>query len=181
MTHINTKIFLLLIIAIAGCKKTSSRLEESLRFAGDNRLELEKVLDYYKNDLTNGLKFKAACFLIENMPQYYSYTCKKYEKIKEEIYPLALAHNCTPSQAFQMLENKYGKLKDSDFEKIYDCHVIKADYLIDNIEQSFKSKFGESIFLLSGFVKKYCPTDWDMNHWKIGGKYTITRTNRYLP
>jgi hypothetical protein len=42
----------------------------ALRFAGENRGELEKVLAYYQDDR---LKYKSACFLIENMPHYYSY------------------------------------------------------------------------------------------------------------
>ena len=43
-------------------------LEVALRSAGDNRGELEKVLCYYKRKNTDSLKYKAACYLIENMP-----------------------------------------------------------------------------------------------------------------
>ncbi|MDR2683639.1 MAG: hypothetical protein LBB64_07210, partial [Dysgonamonadaceae bacterium] len=48
-------------------------LEEALRFAGENRAELEKVLDHYRADPSDSLKYKAAVFLIENMPGHYSY------------------------------------------------------------------------------------------------------------
>lgn len=45
-------------------------MEYALEFAGENRGELEKVLEHY-ND--SGLKQDAARFLIENMPRYFSY------------------------------------------------------------------------------------------------------------
>lgn len=45
-------------------------LQNALEQAGNNRSELEKVLEYYKND---SLKLEAARFLIRNMPYHYSY------------------------------------------------------------------------------------------------------------
>ena len=44
-------------------------LEHALSMAGENRVELEKVLEYYKND---SLKLEAARFLIRNMPFHFS-------------------------------------------------------------------------------------------------------------
>jgi len=55
---------LLFLIVITGCD-SSSALDRALDMAGDNRIELEKVLDHFKDD---SLKYKAAVFLIENMP-----------------------------------------------------------------------------------------------------------------
>ena len=54
-------------------EESISSLEFALRVAKNNRRELEKVLYYYQKNLADSLKYKAACFLIENMP-YYSYT-----------------------------------------------------------------------------------------------------------
>ena len=47
-----------------GCGSPDS-LKVALNHAGDNRMELEKVLRYYEEDT---LKLRAAKFLIENMP-----------------------------------------------------------------------------------------------------------------
>ena len=44
-------------------------LEQSLRLAGENRGELEKVLEHYKD---HPQKLAAARFLIESMPAHYS-------------------------------------------------------------------------------------------------------------
>lgn len=48
-------------------------MKYSLNAAGKNRIELEKVLEHYKD---SGPKYDAACFLIKNMPGYYSYAKK---------------------------------------------------------------------------------------------------------
>ena len=62
--------FFFLLILSAGCRHTDPDLENALRQAGENRSQLEQVLDHYRND---SLKYKAACFLIANMPGHYSY------------------------------------------------------------------------------------------------------------
>ena len=57
-------IFILLPIIIVSCQPSGKkRLNDALKFAGENRIELEKVLKHYEND---SLKLKAAMFLIEN-------------------------------------------------------------------------------------------------------------------
>ena len=65
--------FFFLLILSAGCRHTDPDLENALRQAGENRSQLEQVLDHYRND---SLKYKAACFLIANMPGHYSYAAK---------------------------------------------------------------------------------------------------------
>ena len=57
------------LLLFSGCATKVDRLEYALEFAGENRRELEKVLEYYSDD---SLKFRAACFLIENMPRWYA-------------------------------------------------------------------------------------------------------------
>ena len=49
-----------------------SRLQDALKAAGENRAELERVLDHFRND-PDTLKYSAAKFLIENMPYHYTY------------------------------------------------------------------------------------------------------------
>jgi hypothetical protein len=54
------------------CSNPGSHLEQALELAGENRPELEKVLSHYSQSQADSLKYKAACFLIENMPGHYS-------------------------------------------------------------------------------------------------------------
>ena len=59
-----------ILLLVLRCVSRPDRLEYALEFAGKNRTELEKVLEHYKEDT---MKYRAACFLIENMPRWYSY------------------------------------------------------------------------------------------------------------
>ena len=67
------RLLLLLTITLAlfsACTSAPDRLERALEFAGENKGELLKVLRYYEGD---SLKYRAARFLIENMPHCYAY------------------------------------------------------------------------------------------------------------
>lgn len=113
------------------CAFTNNKLVESLEFAGKNRVELQKVLDHYKND---SIKLKAAIYLIENMPQHFSYIIPDMDKL--ELYKVKsvkegyLTHQ--DSIDIMLLSQSFNKI-----QKIYDSHVITADYLIQNIDFSF--------------------------------------------
>ncbi len=70
--RIKVDLIFLLSIFIMGFSCISQQddpLKRALSIAGDNRAELEKVLEHYKQDT---LKLKAACFLIQNMPSHFS-------------------------------------------------------------------------------------------------------------
>ena len=55
---------IIVVLATSGCNK---EIKHALEKAGENRAELEKVLEYFAND-SDPLKYEAAKFLIENMP-----------------------------------------------------------------------------------------------------------------
>ena len=61
------------IIFLSSCYHISDDIPDDtakvLRMAGNNRSELERVLEYYRGD---SLKFRAACFLIANMADEYA-------------------------------------------------------------------------------------------------------------
>lgn len=71
MKNINLLI-LSLLISLFSCSPQNDFLRQALLLAGENRHELEKVLDHYQSDPADSLKYKAAVFLIENMPGHYS-------------------------------------------------------------------------------------------------------------
>jgi len=106
--------------------------EDTLAQAGKNRKELQKVLDYFKND-PDPLKYKAALFLIKNMPGHYTLIGKdshKYRNIFEKLdtYPIELRDSVYFANA--------NKLSESNVQKLYDIKVIKAGYLIDAINDA---------------------------------------------
>jgi len=120
----------IIICCITSC--TENKLTEALDFAGDNRGELEKVLMHYKND---PLKYKAACFLIENMPQHYSYVIPYYDKWKKLKIKAVLGKNFSKKDSLKA-QTMTKELK--NLKIMYDSKIITADYLIKNIDFSFK-------------------------------------------
>jgi hypothetical protein len=116
-------------------------MEEALICSGENRPELEKVLLYYQKQKTEEgkLKYKAACFLIENMSAHYSYADTAlihpyYDQIEDMYENLKGKSREEIDYAYYLLSHKH---KQDTFRYISDIKNIQADYLINNIEQSF--------------------------------------------
>ena len=143
---INMKKYLLisLLLSLAiGCRD-NRRLDAALEFAGENRVELERVLEHYRD---SGLKYEAARFLIENMPGYYGY----YRGVTSESRKALLSSADTTGTILPYRVDRWQYGTEKHYEKLYDVRVIKADYLIDNIDRA-----GTSISLLRIFVRRFC-------------------------
>ena len=69
MKHITYILLFFCISTSCSSNHQDTKLEKALILAGNNRSTFENVLKHYKND---SLKYKAARFLIENMPYHYS-------------------------------------------------------------------------------------------------------------
>jgi hypothetical protein len=129
-------LLLLMVLGITSCKKQSV-LESALKYAGDNRPELEAVLQHYRND---SLRLKAAVFLIENMPGHYSYADTAYMN----------SYYAAIDSVMLLCKNEKEGLKDSLFfqtvkqfvhlepDTVEDIRIIKADYLTSHIDHAFR-------------------------------------------
>ena len=141
MTNVKTKhamnsltkviIFFTVTLLFLSCSKERSRLEYALQMAGENRNELEKVLEHYEND---SLKLKAAIFLIENMPHYYSYEGAVLDSMKA-----ALATGDWRGVMKPEVKNKWNGYSYKELPKVYDVEIITTEYLIKNIDFAFDS------------------------------------------
>jgi hypothetical protein len=56
-----------LFFTISCTNQNENTLQNALKLAGSNKKELKNVLSHYKKDPADSLKYKAACFIIENM------------------------------------------------------------------------------------------------------------------
>lgn len=123
-------LFVIFICLLCSCSEEEKRLEYALDFAGENRPELEKVLKYYEND---PVRFRAACFLIRNMPRYYSYKGDILDSLKAIRATSDWRGYIKPA----LLEKweRYNYYQGA--KKIYDAQVITADFLIKNIDGAF--------------------------------------------
>lgn len=115
-----------------GLRNADPQMEEALAFAGTNRGEMEKVLYHYNG---NKEKKAAAEWLIRNMPYHYGYAPSPLMDSVRVILQDVLAGKNMERRRKEQLYVREAALK-----KIYDSHVISAEYLIDNIERAFKAR-----------------------------------------
>lgn len=140
----------LLLLFVLLCVSCNKQLNRSLELAYGNRAEIEKVLEYFKND-PDPLKMEAASFLIENMPHHYSYFGKEVE-----LY----------DSAYIAISSKPLQYRDSIFKELthnvdinnsalaFDISTAKAEYLISIIndacniwnETGWSDTYDKSIF-----------------------------------
>ena len=149
-------------------REIKDRLEYALQMAGNNRVELEKVLLHYKND---SLKYKAAVFLVENMPGHYAYDSTllclyrpviiKYDSLRE-LEQLGATFNSKDSanNIWEDFKSRHS-FQDGNYSKPEpDVNNITSAFLIRDIDQAFKlwqnNPFKDSIDNLD-FLKYVLP------------------------
>ncbi|MDR0510962.1 MAG: hypothetical protein LBH06_07710 [Rikenellaceae bacterium] len=122
------------MILLQGCCRNSD-LESALRFAGDNRVELEKVLEHYAAD-PDPLKLKAARFLIENMPGHCSYDSDGMELFAQLAMPVILSDLSigAKKRSLEAVSASVG----NRIRIVQDARTITANYLIRNIDDAFR-------------------------------------------
>lgn len=107
-------------------------VQVALEYAGENRAELEKVLERYKAP-EDSLKLEAARFLIANMPQHgYSWS-KGMEMYREKIAASGKLLGRGKLNGYWKEVKSYGSQ-----ERVQDIHIVTADFLIANIESAFR-------------------------------------------
>jgi hypothetical protein len=126
-----------LLFATFSCKKQSV-LERTLEYAKNNRHELERVLQHYRND---SLRLKATVFLIENMPGHYSHSDTAYmNRYYAAIDSIAVIYKNEEENVkdslFRQTVHQFDHLRQNLVE---DIHIIQADYLINHIDRAFHS------------------------------------------
>lgn len=133
----------LMLLLLSGLHVTSQNnlpknVESVLEKAGKNRNELEKVIRQYRQNKGDSLKLKAAYFLIENMDihfsadYYWADGTGKRIPYNEMDYPDFV----TAVKAFEEIKPKYENVKPVPVT-YKDIDSIKADFLIENIENAF--------------------------------------------
>ena len=128
--------FLFSFIFLYGC--TSSRLEEVLKQSGENRPELERVLEYYAACPADSLKYRAACFLIENMPGHGWYEGEeltRYHRWVDSVYPGL--RNDQREMFYQFPLSKSFIV--NTLERKEDLKCLDSDFLIRHIGLAFEA------------------------------------------
>ena len=120
-----------------GCSKVSP-VSDVLDSAGSNRSELEAVLDHYRTKDNNPQKLQAAEFLIQNMPAHYSYAGNEIYEYYDYAAKILANKSLSPEQQRDSLLSITDlKYRDLPGQIVSDAQVIKADFLIKNIDTSY--------------------------------------------
>lgn len=127
-----------LVTKVIFIPERESHLEVALRVSKSNRKELEKVLRRYQFNAADSLKYKAACFLIENMPYYYYRTGEQYQNYLTYYSWLKDDKNkgIHPSSISDSVIKAFGPIGQPAIK--YDIQEIDSAYLCHNIDWAFK-------------------------------------------
>lgn len=160
--------YILLSVIMGVCVSWNEPIEKSLTQAGDNRIEIEKILRHYQKD-PKSLHYLSAKFLVENMPYFYSLygsTATKYFQIYGKVGEM-------PKEIRdEMFHRTQEQLSLSDAKYISDIRTIKADYLICSIDNAIKTwknsvwskYYDNSIFL--NYVLPYRISNEPFSNWR---------------
>ena len=129
---------LLILLFLNNCQNKITTLPTMHKTVGSNHQELEAVLTHYRQTDPNPYKLRAAKFLIENMPAHYSYSGNEifqyYDYASQILADTALTPEQQRDSLLAITDLKY---RDLPNHTIPDAQIIKADFLIDNIDKSY--------------------------------------------
>lgn len=133
-------VFLCLPVLVS-CTSGQRRVNTALRLAGANRPELETVLDHYRES-GDEEKYRAARFLIANMPGHYSYRDEETAGRDAKVDSLLAANpvKCIYPDAKRIarqMDTLYSSFPRTKIKAVADVSVISSDFLIKRIEEAF--------------------------------------------
>lgn len=130
------KYICIIFLALFSCQTRNEVLETALQLAGENRCELEKVLDHYSRTPADSLKLRAAKFLIANMPGHYTLEGDLINEYRAKIdADTSTTYFCR--KIFEISLGQIEQFKNSS-RKEEDIQHINTDFLIRHINLSFE-------------------------------------------
>ena len=149
MRNLISVLFLALFFTSCVKKNTPKSVENALNLAGENKKELQAVLNSYAKEDINGSKLRAAEYLISSMPKYKSsYDEGYYEEIFNRVEKERIHYENNSDLKIVAIRDKtnaiFKNLLDSVSgprmaKTISDLHFIDSTFLVENIELAFKA------------------------------------------
>ena len=153
-------------LIFAACSRYPADVEKALKLAGDNRAELEKVLEHYSQKPEDKMKLQSAYFLIGNMPYHFTVHDARMESFKS-----CLAENEPEEGMFENYTKSFG-LNTGNIEIQPDINHITSEFLIRNIDFSFQlwqeTPWGQN-FSFDDFCEEILPyrlSNEPIEYWK---------------
>jgi hypothetical protein len=145
------------ILFLSGCSRYPADVKSALELAGENKDELQKVIDHYSKSGQDRQKLKAAYFLISNLRYHGSYYSEELDKFDAFFDSVGRAESprydrVNPRRNLNMelqlekiyhiwnhYRDKYGPPEENKLDFLNDLTNIKAELLIENIDYAFKA------------------------------------------
>lgn len=128
-------------VVLTACtyKGENSMLRYAMNEAGDNRSELKAVLEHYNTSDPSPHKLMAAKYLIAGLPAHYSYADSSVYEYYSYAASILVNSSLTPEQQRDsLLIMTDSRFADLPKRTVPDAKIIKADYLIRTIDQSYE-------------------------------------------
>ena len=145
MNRFQNAVLLCLVITflVTGCSmgpSYSTDASAALDAAGDNRAELEAVIEHYRLD-DDTLKLAAAFHLIGNMPGhcYVTYVFKDSADSVVDLNATEFIDFDALLSSVDSIERVRGELDYARDERFDDVETITADFLIEHIDYAFRA------------------------------------------
>lgn len=166
-------ILIILAAIITSCSRENRMLELSLEMAGDNRHQLEAVIEHYKDDPQ---KREAAVWLIANMPGHAVMWSEGIQAFADSVMNRSL-----PQERANELWDSLRNIS-AHAVKLKDIETVNAGFLIDNIDRAFDAWINSqwhSEVNFETFMKYILPYRVDNELLRTGWRDSLART--YLP
>ena len=121
------------------CSPYGKDVREALRHAGDNRGELEQVMEHYSHDKSDSLKRKAALYLIGNMTWHRSYPAEAYSRYCREMDSVSVSDIRAKCRRFKMKNPNLGLILIDYLQLIEDRSSNDRNQQISSISRGLKS------------------------------------------
>ena len=123
------------LLLMMSCDDTSRKLEDALSLAGQNRDELESLVNYY-DSIGDERKHKAAEFLITNMVGLYSAEGDELERYYHDLDSVYEACDSNYMNIYVYYRKNLKNYKWRELTRSYDLENIDTAFLRDNIERA---------------------------------------------
>ncbi len=134
--------------------QSNDNLERILQYSGENRNELEKVINHYSQKEEDSLQLKAALFLIENMPGHYYLTNSMMERLDKNMDSLYPDMSNIVKRVVYNIPIRKGNTGER-WKLVEDIKTIKSDFLITHIDNAI-AMWNDCPWLRLFTFKEFC-------------------------
>jgi len=159
-----------IVFLVCNCTNYSPELTEALILSGENRKELLCVLDHYEHD-KDSLKYKAACFLIENMRWHKTY--QKVQYVDPKIPKLYEKLDYLYTKAL----NGFDKVSALDSNRFLEERLGNYSYVVGSLMEI--TSLDTNVITRHGVFEDCCEVDADFLIFHIDNAFKVWRESKY--